>query len=98
MNVYADQHTPPFPMNQGLRGHAHLLCLPLSQGHPLLHNLLPWHTFLHLPRLFPPHNPHLLLTSKAWSSFEPAASQHKKALKLVLALLKRMMMEKGGVR
>ena len=82
-------------MNQGLREYAHRLCLPLSQGHPLLHNLLPWHTLLHL---LPSHDPHLLLTSKAWSSFELAASQHKKPLKLVLAVLKKTMMEKGGVR
>lgn len=85
MNVYAAQHTPPFPMNQGLRGHAHLLCLPLSQDHHLLHNLLPWHTLLHL-----------LPASKVWSSFQPAVN--KKPLNLVLPLLKKTMMEKGGVR
>ena len=95
MNVYAAQHTPPFPMNQDLRGHAHLLCLPLSQDHPLLHNLLPWRTLLHL-LLF--HNPHLLPASKVWSGFQPAASQRKKPLNLVLPLLKKAMMEKGGVR
>lgn len=77
MNVYAAQHTPPFPMNQGLRGHAHLLCLPLSQDHHLLH-------------LLPFHDPHLLPASKVWSN--------KKPLNLVLPLLKKTMMEKGGVR
>lgn len=85
MNVYAAQHTPPFPMNQDLRGHAHLLCLPLSQDHPLLH-------------LLPFHNPHLLPASKVWSGFQPAANQRKKPLNLVLPLLKKAMMEKGGVR